>query len=230
MSHLVVRDVYKTYRAAPDADPVEVLRGADLELDRGESAAITGPSGSGKSTLLQIIGTLDEPTSGGVTIGDVEPFSLDADALARFRNREVGFIFQDHHLLPQYSVIENVLIPTLAFPDADADVGPSRRERALDLLDRVGLSHRLEHRPAELSGGERQRVAVARSLINAPALLLCDEPTGSLDFKSADAVADLLLEMHAAENTVLIVVTHSLELADRFARRVDLQEGRCVEL
>jgi lipoprotein-releasing system ATP-binding protein len=222
---LEVRDLHKSFRRGRET--VEVLRGAELELAAGESAAITGPSGSGKSTLLQIVGTLDPPSSGTVRIGGVEPFSLSEPELARFRNRTVGFVFQEHHLLPQYSVLENVLIPTLPHPDtAGGDDAP--RERALELLDRVGLSHRLEHRPAELSGGERQRVAVARALINRPALLLCDEPTGSLDQATAGAVGDLLLELHHAEPTILIVVTHSLELAGRFERRYALREGRCV--
>ena len=218
---LEVRDLTKTYAKA--ADRVEVLRGISFDLAAGESLAITGPSGSGKSTLLHIVGTLDEPTSGEVRIAGTEPFALPEPELARFRNRTVGFVFQDHHLLPQYSVLENVLIPTLPYPSVDDD--PSRH--ALELLERVGLSHRLEHRPAELSGGERQRVAVARALINRPALLLCDEPTGSLDQATAAAVGDLLLELHASEPTILVVVTHSLELAGRFERRYELREGRC---
>ena len=223
---LLVTDLRKTYRAAPGADEVEVLRGADFSMDKGSNLVITGPSGSGKSTLLQIIGTLDTPTSGTVDIEGVRPFELDDDQLARFRNRNVGFIFQEHHLLPQYSVLENVLIPSLAFTDPI----PGSEERAKELLDRVGLSHRLGHRPAELSGGERQRVAVARALVNQPSLLLCDEPTGSLDPKTATKISDLLLDLHAAEETILIVVTHSMELAARFDRRFDLQEGICVEI
>lgn len=225
---LAVDRLEKTYRAGEGTAAVPVLRGITFEQAAGERLAITGPSGCGKSTLLQIIGTLDTPTAGQVEISGVRPFELDGDELARFRNREVGFVFQDHHLLPQYSVLENVLVPTLAFGAADLRPGMGTRERALELLDRVGLSHRLEHRPAELSGGERQRVAVARALINGPGLLLCDEPTGSLDPKTADSVGDLLLELHQAENTILIVVTHSMELAERFPRRLDLQEGVCV--
>jgi len=221
---LEVRDVHKGYETAHDR--VEVLRGISLAMAAGEAAAIVGPSGSGKSTLLHIIGTLDEPSSGTVLIGGDEPFGLSEPELARFRNRTIGFIFQDHHLLPQYSVLENVLIPTLAYPD---QAGAEPRQRALDLLDKVGLSHRLTHRPAELSGGERQRVAVARALINQPRLLLCDEPTGSLDQATATAVGDLLLELHRRYRAVLIVVTHSLELAGRFQRRLELKEGRCIE-
>lgn len=223
---LIVEDLHKTYRAAPGADQVAVLKGVSFTLDRGRNLAITGPSGSGKSTLLQIIGTLDEPTSGSVEIEGKHPFKMDGNELARFRNRSVGFIFQEHHLLPQYSVLENVLLPTLAFADAPA----GREERARRLLDRVGLTGRLRHRPSELSGGERQRVAVARSLINEPSLLLCDEPTGSLDPKTAGTIGDLLLDMQEVEKTLLIVVTHSMELAARFGRRFDLREGLCVEI
>lgn len=223
---LLVTDLRKTYRAAPGADEVEVLRGASFSMNKGSNLVITGPSGSGKSTLLQIIGTLDSPTSGSVEVEGVRPFELDDDQLARFRNRNVGFIFQEHHLLPQYSVLENVLIPTLAFTDPPA----GSEQRAEELLEKVGLSHRLGHRPAELSGGERQRVAVARALVNQPSLLLCDEPTGSLDPKTATKISDLLLDLHAAEKTILIAVTHSMELAVRFDRRFDLQEGLCVEI
>ena len=161
-----------------------------------------------------------------MTINGQAPFELPEPELARFRNQAIGFIFQDHHLLPQYSVLENVLVPTLAYSSPDH---AARREHARELIERVGLSHRLEHRPAELSGGERQRVAVARALVNSPSLLLCDEPTGSLDQATAGAVGDLLSELHD-EATILVVVTHSLELAGRFARRVELQEGLCAEL
>jgi lipoprotein-releasing system ATP-binding protein len=201
-----------------------VLRGISFALEPGESLVITGPSGSGKSTLLHIIGTLDEPTSGSVSIGGKDPFALSEPELARFRNDTIGFVFQDHHLLPQYSVLENALIPTLAYPGKG-----DRRERAVELLTKVGLDHRLDHRPAQLSGGERQRVAIARALINEPGLLLCDEPTGNLDVDTADTVADLILELHELEKNVLIAVTHSLELAARFPRRFELREGLCKE-
>lgn len=215
-----VHEVTKSFDSG--ARTVPVLRGASLALAAGEAVAITGPSGSGKSTLLHIVGTLEAPDSGSVTIGEVDPFTLPEPALARFRNRTVGFVFQDHYLLPQYSVLENTLVPALAFAGADG-----AQERAHELLDRVGLGHRLEHRPAELSGGERQRVALARALVNRPSLLLCDEPTGNLDQRTADAVADLLLELHERERSVLIVVTHSLDLAGRFGHRIELREGRC---
>ena len=221
---LVLRDVHKQYATA--AEPVSVLRGISFELAPGEALAITGPSGSGKSTLLHLIGTLDRPSSGTITIDGKNPFDLSEPELARFRNRKVGFVFQDSHLLPQYTVLENVLVPTVAFPDKGADL-KAAEARAKELLERVGLGHRLTHRPAALSGGERQRAAVARALINRPGLLLCDEPTGSLDRAASAAVASLLFELHAAEKTVLIVVTHSLELAARFPRRCELVEGQC---
>lgn len=205
---------------------VEVLRDVSFAMAGGEALTIMGPSGSGKSTLLHLIGTLDQPSSGNIEINQQTPFALPEPELARFRNQMIGFIFQDHHLLPQFSVLENVLVPTWAFKNNYRDVP----KRAQELLDRVGLSHRLEHRPAELSGGERQRVAIARALINRPSLLLCDEPTGDLDQNTANAVATLLMELHRAENNILIVVTHSLELAARFNRRFELREGRCVEV
>ncbi len=221
---LDVSDVHKHFTTARDR--VEVLRGISFTLAAGDSVAITGPSGSGKSTLLQIAGTLDQPSSGTVEINGREPFALPEPELARFRNSTVGFVFQEHYLLPQYSVLENVLVPSLAYPAA---AGDEPRARALDLIERVGLTHRLEHRPAELSGGERQRVAVARALVNRPSLVLCDEPTGSLDQTTAGAVGDLLAELHD-DASILIVVTHSLELAGRFGRRFELREGLCSEL
>ena len=220
MNHLKIRDIHKSFETA--AEPVPVLAASRSSSAAGEALAITGPSGSGKSTLLHLIGTLDRPTSGTIEIGGIDPFALSEPELARFRNQTIGFVFQDSHLLPQYTVLENVLVPTQAFPKSD-----DSEARAAEILDRVGLSHRLRHRPAELSGGERQRVAVARALINQPGLLLCDEPTGSLDRAAAEAVASLLFELHEASRTVLVVVTHSLELAARFSRRCELVEGRC---
>lgn len=219
---LVVRDLTKMFGSGDNA--VHVLNGASLAAAAGESIAIMGPSGSGKSTLLHCIGTLEPPTSGSVRIDDTDPYALQEADIARFRNDSIGFVFQDHHLLPQYTVLENALLPTVAFAGST-----DGEERARTLLDRVGLGHRLLHRPAELSGGERQRVAIARALINRPGLLLCDEPTGNLDGKTADAVADLLLELHAEALNVLLVVTHDPRLAGRFARRIDLENGRCVE-
>jgi lipoprotein-releasing system ATP-binding protein len=183
-----------------------------------------GPSGSGKSTLLHILGTLEPPTSGSVTLDERDPFQLPEPELAAFRNREIGFVFQEHFLLPQCSVLENVLAPTLVTKEAG-----DHEARARQLLERVGLADRLDHRPAELSGGERQRAALARALVLAPRLVLCDEPTGNLDAASAGAVADLLLELHASEHAVLIVVTHSEALAERFEERRRLVEGRLEE-
>jgi lipoprotein-releasing system ATP-binding protein len=202
--------------------PLPVLRDVSLEVQRGEALAVMGPSGSGKSTLLHLLGTLDRPTSGTVQLEGTDPFTLPEHLLADFRNQRIGFVFQDHHLLPQCSVLENVLIPTLVGRDDPAQV----QARAGHLLERVGLSGRLDHRPAELSGGERQRVAVARALIHRPVLLLADEPTGNLDRRSARVVGQLLLELHREENTILIVVTHSQELADTFPRVLVMDDGR----
>jgi lipoprotein-releasing system ATP-binding protein len=201
--------------------PLTVLCDVTLQLEPGDALAVMGPSGSGKSTLLHILGTLDRPTRGSVRLDGKDPFALDERGLADFRNRHVGFIFQDHHLLPQCSVLENVLLPTLAAKGDRA----AAEQWARQLLDRVGLSARLEHRPAELSGGERQRVAVARSLIHRPALLLADEPTGNLDRRTAQAVGELLLELQRQERTMLVVVTHSAELARRFPRQLEMNEG-----
>ena len=203
---------------------VHVLKNVSFEMTPGQSLAITGPSGSGKSTLLHVLGTLDLPSSGTLTINDRDPFYLSEYDLAQFRNQDIGFVFQDHHLLPQYSILENVLIPTLVFKNGNA------RDRAREIIDRVGLLHRIDHRPAELSGGERQRTAVARALINRPSLLLCDEPTGSLDGALADEITNLLFELHSQENNILIGVTHSPALANRFERHLELQEGTCVEV
>jgi lipoprotein-releasing system ATP-binding protein len=200
--------------------PLTVLSDVSLALKRGDAAAIMGPSGAGKSTLLYIAGGLEPPTAGAVTLDGANPYQLGEKELAAFRNQKIGFIFQDHCLLPQCSVLENVLIPTLVGPD-DADAP----RRARELLEQVGLADRLDHRPAELSGGEKQRVALARALIRRPHLLLCDEPTGNLDEASADMVAELLMELHARQQTMLIVVTHSAALAARFPLRYELRHA-----
>lgn len=184
-----------------------------------------GPSGSGKSTLLYILGALEPPTAGTVTLDGRNPFQLPEKELAAFRNKQIGFVFQDHCLLPQCSVLENVLTPTLVAPPTDGTL-----ERARGLLDQVGLSDRIEHRPAELSGGEKQRVALARALIRQPTLLLCDEPTGNLDRMSAAAVASLLWELQARQRTILIVVTHNAELAARFPSRFELKDRRLEKI
>lgn len=217
---LRVQDLHKSFSNGDET--VLVLDGISFELRENEAVAITGPSGSGKSTLLHLLGALDTPTSGTIEIDGVSAFDLEEKDLARFRNRTVGFIFQEHHLLPQYTVLENVLLPTLAFPPAPE----SAEATALELLERVGLSHRIGHRPTQLSGGERQRAAVARALIQSPKVVLCDEPTGNLDRANADAVAKLLFELHRDAGNVLIVVTHNQELAERFERRLDLADGK----
>ena len=220
LTSLKVSEVHKNLGS--ETRSVEVLRGVSFEMNQGQRLALTGPSGSGKSTLLHLIGTLDTPTAGSIEINGENPFELSEPRLARFRNRVIGFVFQDHHLLPQYSVLENVLIPTLAFKRRNGQ----DESRARTLLEGVGLSHRLSHRPAALSGGECQRVAVARALMNQPSLLLCDEPTGNLDRDTADTVVSLLFELHQTEQNILIVVTHNLELAGRFERRFELVNGR----
>lgn len=219
---LRVMDVFKSFET--ETRPVEVLRGVSFEMQRAESMSIVGPSGSGKSTLLHLVGALEMPTSGRIEVEGREIYRLPESELALFRNRRIGFVFQSHHLLPQYTVLENVLIPTLAFSAAGRPI-----ERAEALLERVGLADRRGHRPAELSGGERQRVAVARAMILQPTMLLCDEPTGSLDATSAGAVADLLFELQAESRALLIIVTHSPALAERCGRTLELREGRCFE-
>jgi lipoprotein-releasing system ATP-binding protein len=206
-------------------EPLEVLRSVSLQMDRGQSLAIVGPSGTGKSTLLHLIGTLDAPTSGTITLDGVNPYELSEAALARFRNQRIGFIFQDHHLLPQLTILENVLVPALAAGrPSEAAV-----DRAGDLIERVGLASRIDHLPSELSGGERERVAVARALLNQPSLVLADEPTGNLDRKNAERIAELLVELHKEQNNILITVTHSASLAQRMDQRKGLEEGQLVD-
>ena len=220
---LDVRNLSKDYPTRSGS--LSILRNVNLTLDRSESLAVMGPSGSGKSTFLHILGTLDRPTAGTVRLDETDPFALGEADLAAFRNRRVGFVFQDHHLLPQCSVLENVLVPTLV----SRDTRPADTEAyARQLLDRVGLGGRLDHRPAELSGGERQRVAVARALVLRPVLLLADEPTGNLDRTNARSVGELLIELHRQENTILVVVTHSVELARLFPRRMEMEDGTLV--
>ncbi len=223
MSVIVQCDaVHKKY-PTPGEDLV-VLRDVNLVLERGQSAAILGPSGCGKSTLLNILGTLDTPSSGSVVVDGAKLSDLPENELARFRCERIGFVFQEHHLLRQCNVLENVLLPTIP-----AGRDPRAAERARGLLDRVGLASRLQHRPAELSGGERQRVALARAIINEPALILADEPTGNLDRASAEAVADLLCDLQRDENATLMVVTHSDTLAGRFDRQLVLADGQLVD-
>jgi ABC-type lipoprotein export system ATPase subunit len=223
-SFLVLRGVAKSYQSVLDGPAVTVLNGIDMEILEGESAAIVGPSGSGKSTLLNIIGTLDRPTSGQVLLEGQDLAQLDERQLAAVRNRRIGFIFQAHHLLPQCTVLENVLVPTLVCQDEA--LRQSAPERARRLLDRVGLGPRLHHRPGQLSGGERQRAAVVRGLINRPRLLLADEPTGALDRASAEALARLLVALNREERVTLMVATHARELAEQMGRRFELRDGR----
>ena len=221
---LVIRGLSKSY-PAPGGE-LSILTNVSLELDRGAAVAIVGPSGAGKSTLLYVLGALDAPSAGTATLLGENPYAMTPAQQAAFRNRHVGFVFQDHHLLPQCTVLENVLIPTLAGGGAT----PEMEQRARSLLERVGLTARLDHLPSRLSGGERQRVAVCRALIHQPTLLLADEPTGNLDRASADAVGTLLLDMHREQNTILICVTHSHELAQRFPRRLELRDGQLLDV
>ncbi len=209
-----IRKVYQTL-----TEEIVVLESISFSMNAGENLAIVGPSGSGKSTLLQILGTLDAPTSGIVRIGGQDPYQLNENQQARFRNERIGFIFQDHHLLPQWNVLENTLLPALATGKPSQEV----RNRAISLLVRVGLKDRMTHLPSQLSGGERERVAVARALVLKPMIVLADEPTGNLDQQSADNVARLLLEVPKEENTVLIVVTHSASLASQMQKRYELK-------
>ena len=220
---LEAADVGKEYPTP--GEPLVVLRDVSLSMRGGESLAVVGPSGSGKSTLLNILGTLDRPTRGSVKISGEDPFALDAKALAKFRAGKIGFVFQEHHLLPQCTALENVLVARLACGKvAEADL-----QRGRELLRRVGLEKRESHVPAELSGGERQRVAIARALMNRPAVLLCDEPTGNLDPKISHVVGEMIGELARESGAILIVVTHSRALAEMCARQARVEEGRLVE-
>ncbi len=224
MTRLVVRDLKKQF--VTEAETLTVLDGIHFELSAGENLAIVGASGSGKSTLLYILGTLDRPTSGTVEIDGVDPFKLSLRELAAFRNQSIGFVFQDHHLLPQLTILENVLLPALA----NGKPKQTEVERAQQLIEEVGLSSRIDHVPGRLSGGERQRVAVARALLHQPKLLLADEPTGNLDSDTADRIADLLLDLPRREGAALIMVTHSPELSRRAARCLKLADHRLEQL
>ena len=202
---------------------LSILSDISLSLKRGDAISIMGPSGSGKSTLLYILGAMEPPTSGTIKIDGRNPYELRENELAAFRNNKIGFVFQDHFLLPQCSVLENVLIPTLV-----SKPSPDNAIRARKLIERMGLSERMDHRPAELSGGEKQRVALARALIKQPLLLLCDEPTGNLDHASAESVGALLLDLQKDQQTILVVVTHNTELATKFPRSYQLTDKRLV--
>lgn len=205
--------------------PLTILSNLTLSLRPGDAASIVGPSGSGKSTLLYVLGALEPPTAGTVTLDGVNPFALSSTELAVFRNRRVGFVFQDHLLLPQCTVLENVLIPTLV-GERESDAP----DRARELLDRVGLADRLDHRPGELSGGERQRVSLARALIRRPPLLLCDEPTGNLDRAAGEVVASMLFDLHERQQTVLLIVTHNIALAARCPIQFELVGDRLARV
>jgi lipoprotein-releasing system ATP-binding protein len=226
---LTLSNVTKRYDSPGNRNSLTVLDDISLQLERGQSLAIVGPSGSGKSTLLQIIGTLDRPSSGTVQLDGQDLNQLNEVELAAVRNRKLGFVFQFHYLLPQCTVLENVLVPTLAKvkvgPNPSAPPEPAET-RASRLLKRVGLAERIHHRPGELSGGERQRVAVVRALINQPWLLLADEPTGSLDHASAQQLGQLLVELNREEGVTLIVVTHAKELAAKMGRPLELKDGK----
>jgi lipoprotein-releasing system ATP-binding protein len=215
-------DLKKTYAAPDGADAVSVLNGINLTVAKGETVAIVGPSGCGKSTLLNIIGALDRADSGSVRVAGQELSALSPDALAKFRNETVGFVFQLHHLLPQCTILENVLVPTLARNDRDGAI----EQRAKELIAAVGLEHRRNHRPGQLSGGERQRAAVARALINQPKVLLADEPTGALDRMNATRLVDLLLEMNRSHGLPIVMVTHAVDLARRMSGVLELVDGK----
>ncbi|MGB0580831.1 MAG: ABC transporter ATP-binding protein [Limisphaerales bacterium] len=223
---LQLSDVGKDYQATDEGEKLIVLAGTNLSVESGETIAIVGPSGCGKSTMLNLIGALDSPSSGSVSLDGEDLGAANEKQLSDLRNRKIGFIFQSHHLLPQCSVLENVLVPVIARGPADAE----SIERAKRLLKRVGLGERLNHRPGQLSGGERQRVAVVRALINQPKVILADEPTGALDRNSAATLADLLLELNQEEKVTLIVVTHSLDLAKKMGRTMELRDGKLEEL
>ncbi len=216
-------DVSKSYDSPGGGEPVEVFSGINLQVDEGEAVAIVGPSGSGKSTLLNVIGTLDQPSGGKVHVDGLELSALSPKEAAAFRNQTVGFIFQAHHLLPQCTVLENVMVPALAgYGDL---VGKALQKHAEDLLEEVGLSPRLHHRPGEISGGERQRAAVARALINNPKLLLADEPTGALDKANSDKLVELLLKLNDTRGLTLLAATHSSEVASLMGSTYHLDDG-----
>ena len=222
MPDFLAQDVVKEFKTP--ADPLRILDGVTVELDRGQNLAVIGPSGSGKSTLLHIAGTLDSATTGSVSLLGTDLGSLDEVKMAKFRNENIGFVFQEHHLLPQLTALENVLIPVVAMGETSSE----SIERAKMLLDKVGLADRMTHRPAALSGGERQRVAVARALVQSPAMILADEPTGSLDQANAETIGQLLLDLQVQDNTILICVTHSSSLAGLFQKQVSLENGKFV--
>lgn len=220
MSLMVAKNLHKTY--ATQAQPLEVLKGVDLELSAGEALALLGASGAGKSTLLHCLGTLDEPTQGKVFFEGQDLFRMNDKQLGEFRNRSLGFVFQFHHLLPMLNALENVMLPALIAGESKA----TAKQKAAELLGRVGLGERVNHRPSELSGGEQQRVAIARAVVMDPKVLLADEPTGNLDSKTGEEVAELLTELCRMKRMALVVATHNEPLARRLGRRVRLSDGK----
>lgn len=220
---LKIIDLHKTYKMGKSF--IKVLKGLNFEVLDGEIIAIIGPSGVGKSTLLHILGALDRPTKGQVMMGRDDIFTLKDDQLALFRSREIGFVFQFHHLLPEFSALENVMLPAMIVNGNDKNI----KEKAMRRLDEVGLSDRYEHRPGELSGGEQQRVAVARALINSPKLLLADEPSGNLDRTAGQSLHRLFWDLNNRTNQTIIIVTHNLELAKKADRKIELLDGKIVE-
>jgi ABC-type lipoprotein export system ATPase subunit len=221
---LAVRELTRSY-SGPAGERWPVLTGVNLLVEPGETIALAGPSGSGKSTLLHLLGALDRPDGGTIHLGDLNVSALTGEALSAYRAQRVGFVFQDHHLLPQLTALENILLPALALQSATP---PEAKERALSLLQQVGLTDQAGSFPARLSGGERQRVAVARALINQPQLLLCDEPTGNLDQQRGTEVVDLLLELAAASRVTIVMVTHNLAQARRLSRLMELRAGKLI--
>ena len=217
---ITLKDLSKTF--IKDGNSIEVLKGLDFTIAQGQSLAILGVSGSGKSTLIHILGTLDHPTSGNVLFDDINVFEWNENKLADFRNRKIGFVFQFHNLLPEFSSLENTMMPALIqdIPYREA------KERAEAILNEVGLGNRLTHKPGELSGGEQQRVAVARALINEPEIILADEPTGNLDTETGKKIEDLLVRFNQNKNITLVVVTHNKSLADRMSQSIGLKDGK----
>ncbi len=217
---LELHQVYKSFDH--NALSIEVLRGIDLVVQRGESLAITGASGAGKSTLLNIMGTLEPPTQGVVRFEDYTIREMEEANLCKLRNRDMGFVFQFHHLLPEFNAFENTLMPALIARISRREAA----ERAEEILTRVGLKKRLTHRVGELSGGEQQRVAIARALVMSPKLLLADEPTGNLDMTTGDGIVDLLVNLNRSEELTMVIVTHNQRLAQRMSRQIELVDGR----
>lgn len=224
-SIVTIEGLSKSYPVAADRR-IEILKNVDLLIDQGDSLAVVGASGIGKSTLLQILGTLDRPNSGRMFFQGIDIFKMNKDRLARFRNRSVGFVFQFHHLLPEFAAVENVMMPMLI----RGDTRQQAYRQSVQMLERVGLGHRLEHRVTDLSGGEQQRVALARALILRPALLLADEPTGNLDKQTGNQIHELLIELNREMLMTMVVVTHNPDLAALMARKVTIVDGELIEL